>query len=464
MKKKVKLLLSVIISASVVVIGVLLLIAATDKNTIRLDPDYNELFTKEEMKTKGHISILPEYTTDVSTAYKNEDGTKTLYVYAAPIRFYNSSGQLSLIDTRLTNIHNKALIKEGYSYTVANSDIQTCIAGKLTHSCGIRLGMESQMEFGVFTERPFPSKVTNIENFIGDRKMAAVYDQALGEVKSLYVYPSYLGVNCEIAYSDNSDGTLSFWLKLDKDTRLNKEPGGYLILQKDKVGDGGEATTAITGVIQAPLLKKSDGSIDEGDIVARYTEDDYWQLDFTFEKAKPSKDSRVLISFEMRREKQPDNALYSKLPDLTNAYLKNESFIGNSEEYGIGRLMIRFAFAKVFDLKPESILWAGYSAYNLTGNVKRYELRTILEDWCSMTGNWNKSYRIGEQTAFTHGHAGEVTFDLTREVKLWCDDPSGQLEHNGVLLKSIDEKGSEYDVWLSNDNSLYRCKTEIVFR
>lgn len=45
---------------------------------------------------------------------------------------------------------------------------------------------------------------------------------------------------------------------------------------------------------------------------------------------------------------------------------------------------------------------------------------------------------------------------------MWCGDPDGQLEHNGVLLKSVDEAVGVYNVLLSNDNTLYRNRTEVL--
>lgn len=54
---------------------------------IQLDPDYNELFSKEEVLAAGPREALPEYATDVTIGYRNPDGTKSLYVFASPIRY-----------------------------------------------------------------------------------------------------------------------------------------------------------------------------------------------------------------------------------------------------------------------------------------------------------------------------------------------------------------------------------------
>ena len=55
-----------------------------------------------------------------------------------------------------------------------------------------------------------------------------------------------------------------------------------------------------------------------------------------------------------------------------------------------------------------------------------------------------------------------LSFDITNEVIKWAEDTSGQMEHNGVLLKQQDELSGKGSVFLSNDNTLYRNFTEVI--
>lgn len=86
----------------------------------------------------------------------------------------------------------------------------------------------------------------------------------------------------------------------------------------------------------------------------------------------------------------------------------------------------------------------------------------MLEDWCSLTGNWNKNYKSGDRISLSHLKTNELKFNITEEVKKWCNDKSGSLLRNGVKLKSTDEKKVISDVILSNDNSLYNNRTEVI--
>ena len=87
-----------------------------------------------------------------------------------------------------------------------------------------------------------------------------------------------------------------------------------------------------------------------------------------------------------------------------------------------------------------------------------------MEDWCGMTGNWSSNYKTGDRTTILFQDNQELKFNITKEVKKWCDDPDGNMEHNGVQLKTVEEKNGEYNVLLSNDNTLYRNRTEVILK
>ena len=426
---------------------------------INLNPDYNELFTKEEMK--NYSSAIPQYTTDVSVGFKNKDGTNSLYVFSSPINFIKNN-QFSLIDTRIKNVNDIDMRNKGYIYTIANSDIVSFYPKLLSKDCGIKIKKDSEYEFGILNET-FP-KYLNQNNFIDEEKNMLKYEDAFGDKIDMYVYPSSLGSNCEILFNKNTvSNVLTYWLKIPEGLYVNIEPGGYLVLNKDKVDDKGNKTTDILGVIQKPLLKDKNNNISySNSIMINKKNDNLYELSFKLDQSMLNEGSRAFISFELRREKQPDNALYSKLPDFKNAYLRNYSVIGCSDDNGIGRLLIRYKFVKIFDLESSQIKKANYVTYSLTNNNKEYELLSVLEDWCSITGNWSKNYKTGNRTSFLNVKEKELNFDITEEVKKWCEDSDGQMEHNGVMLKSPVEIEGVYDVILSNDNSLYRVKTKII--
>lgn len=120
---------------------------------ISLEDDYNECFTKDILRQKGHRKTLPGYSTDSSVAFLNDDGSTTLYVYASPIRYLNQQGEYAWIDTRLTNVVDEKLLEEDDIYTVAANDITSLYPAYLTDQKGIKLIDKTEYEIGVYTDK-----------------------------------------------------------------------------------------------------------------------------------------------------------------------------------------------------------------------------------------------------------------------------------------------------------------------
>lgn len=257
--------------------------------------------------------------------------------------------------------------------------------------------------------------------------MQVSYKNIFGTGTKMNFYPCSTGANCEMIFDEETRvNKVSFLLKFsDASVKVKKEPGGYLILTKENNGD-----TEIVGVIQKPLLKTQDGYISYNcSIDFSKADEKSYKIILTLDEENRKEGSTAFIAFEMRREKSPDNALYSKFPDLKYAYLSNYSVIGNSENYGIGRLMTRYSFTKYFDLQESQIQKAYHYIYNLNDNQEKFEMLSVLEDWCSVTGNWNNNYKTGEQTSFLLQKEKILKFDITKEVRKWCSDSNGQMEH-----------------------------------
>ena len=441
---------------------------------IVLDTSYSELFSKDELDNKGHISELPQYATDVSIAYENEDGSKTLYVYSSPIRYLNSMGTFSIIDTRIANVRDNQLRNQNYIYTIANSDIKSFYPKEIDNDSGILIkktsisnGSEYSYEFGIHTSKSKLAWYTEKENFISKTINAVQYKHCFDNSADIYFYPSTVGTNCEINFRNNpGNNKIAFWLQIDDNTfDLNVEPGGYIVFKEEVEDDKGKTSKEIRGVIQKPLLKDRTGIIHYNNSINLLSQGDgLYIIEFCFDENVDLTNSIAFISFEIKRENQPDNSIYSKDPDLKYAYLRNYSVIGNTDDYGIGRLLIRYKFTKHFNLESKNINKTNFHMYSLNQGYEKLELLSVLEDWCSITGNWNKKYKTGEKASTTSLLGNEVCFDITEEVKKWCDDKKGKLEHNGLLLKTATEEVDKHYVLLSNDCSLYNNYTEINFK
>ena len=442
-------------------IGLFVFSLSSHEVQIRLDPSYDGLFTEKQLKELGHIEQVETYNTEVSQAYKNTDGSKTIYIFASPIRYRDENGASHDIDTRIDNVNDPAYRNLGYIYKVADNDIQSFFPKALDTTTGFLLQKDYSCQIGINTNKPIASKYKSSSNFIDESKKMVVYQNVWGKGSSLNAYPTRLGINLEIKLQQSSSNVLSFWLEVDEGLKLVKSNGGYLtIVSNDYTGDSPDQ---IVSVIQLPLLKDEKGNVFLNNRVD-FTKVDArrYEINFSFDENICAKETTAFISFEMRRDKQPDNSIYSGLPDLTYSYLSNIAVIGNQELIGTGRLMIRYKLPEIvksFDVSK--ITAADFCTYSFTSTDQVLSLSPILEDWCSLTGNWNKSYRYGPAVASSVGKRGELNFDITQSVKNWCLDKNGTLEHNGLLLASEKEMMGNFDIILSNDNSIFNTRTII---
>lgn len=429
----------------------------TEENTETIESLQNDYISADDMKNRGHVGVLSEFVSEASIGYSNKDGSKTLYVFAQPINYINEYMAWTPIDTDIKQVDEKRMSDMGYSYTIAASDIKPYYPQNLAKDLGIKL-QKNIYQFGVVSDDNFEVELTERENFIDESRSMLVYRKAVGG-SDMYVYPSTLGTNVEIEIANPfSKNQFQFWVEIEEGMSIVKQPGGYLTIENEINGE-----TNTLGVIQKPLMKNTEGDYSYNCSIrsVKKAEGNRYTVIFSVDEAFNNAGSSVFVAFEIRREKLPDNCLYSKQPNLTHAFLNNYTVIGNSSKYGVGRLMLRYVLAP-FGLDPETINSATYEVFALTNEKAEVELRPVLEDWCSITGNWNNQYETGDRvfSAQMQDHAWKL--DITEPVKAWFADESGQLEHNGLQLKYVSEDNGN-SILLSNDNSLYMNVTVINF-
>lgn len=403
----------------------------------------------------NHIAELPQYQSDSIAAYLNEDGTKTIYIFSSPVKF-EDNGNIYQIDNQLCRLEAEHPYAKTFDYKTMQNDITAYFPSHLGPETGIRI--QNDWYYDIRLEDAFDAEQIETTNFL-DQSIDAIRYTNHEKPYSILSYPSTLGVNIEIAFQNEiKEEKLTFLLKTNQRESLTIEEGGYAAWKSGK---------EIKGVIQAPILKTANGEIvTQNKFDVRKIGLHQYAVDLYLSNPAQIKGGKMFLSFEMRKEKQPDNAIYSKFPDLENAYLKNISYIGNSPTHGIGRLFIRFAGVSALQIKPEQVMKAQYYVYQLdkSENPSHYEMFSITEDWCSITGNWRKNKNISRKSDLYEATEKDhiLKFDITKEVKCWCDDETAMLEHYGMLLKLQSEEGCH--VLLSNDNTLFQNFLKIDIR
>ncbi len=434
---------------------------------ITLDTNYLDFISQNQMKEKGHFATLPEFDSEVSIGFQNIDKTKTLYIYSAPIRFLNSDNSYSFIDSRIINTPEGEARDHGYIYTVAQNNVVPYFPKKLSDKKGILLCQDDlQLHFIPQTENSALAEYKTENNFIDKELPMVLYRKIFQDEDNLAVYPTSLGFNMEYSGKFNSNCIMKFNLQIrEEDILIRRENGGYLVLYKNEIDNQGNSQETILSIIHPPLIHIDNTILYGNHVEFKKIAAQEYTISFSVHNDADiiGKRGTSFISVEMRKEKQADNTLYSKHPFLTNIYLSNYAVLGESQDLGIGEALIRYKFVKNFNLSSEQIISAKYYTYCLTKNHYEYEVLPMLEDWCSITGNWSKNYKTGESFYNTVSSTNIICLDLTKEAQKWCMD-DGQMEHNGIKLKQKEEKEGAYDVFLTNDNTLYKNVTEVVLK
>lgn len=124
--------------------------------------------------------------------------------------------------------------------------------------------------------------------------------------------------------------------------------------------------------------------------------------------------------------------------------------------------MLRFLITEKFDLPAEDLESVTYKVKSL-GERQELEMHVLNEDWCSVTGNWDSNYNVGDCISKSSYEKGYISFNITEIMKRWCEDNEGRLEHNGVQIKLVDEENKKLFL-LSNDSVLYIARTIIQIK
>lgn len=419
----------------------------------KLDEGYVEFISEEEMQEKGHEQVLEEFRSENSVAFLNSDYSKTVYIYSTPIYYRNKEDNLVMIDTRLKRISNQD--EKEYIFEIADNDILSKYPETFTdENYGILVSKD--IAYWIHPCCKTKEAVYKIgKNFIGKQRDMLEYEEEGGN--TYLFYPSSIGVNCEVLINKKTKNDISFYLQIDQKNPLYpvKKSPDYITLE-DEQGN-------ICGVIQKPILKYPNGKTGcDMNYKLDYAEDGKYIITFENSYNIPI-GTKAYVSFEQRREKYADNGIYSKLPDLTNNYLSNYVSVGKSERYGIGKLLKRFDFLpELFDYGQKvEIKKAVLYMYDLDPQEgSLFQAKRMKDGWCSIQGNWNSNYREGKVFDEVDACESVMAVDLGKVVEHWIQDKTAA--EKGMVLESTSENAGH--IILSNDNTLYPVKTEILLR
>lgn len=440
------------ISIIIIIIGISLFCSGCDNiKNVQLDNQYLEYISRQEILDRGFVKQLSEYNSDCTVCFEDREGLKTLFIFSSPIKYYNN--RWVNIDSRIINS------SKGYVYESLANDF--CVYYRDTIDHGILLS--GKQEYVYSAEETSVGVYKELTNFIGHITPMVVYDKAFGKETKLLTYPTNLGISTDIVVDSNYEFSkpITFRIDVPPDIELESASAGYIVGKQ--VGSG-----EIVSIIHTPIIKDDKNkqySVNNSFYMEKTSTTRYeltLKLDQTFlDNQEVEFPITANICFELRKEKQPDTQIYS-WKSTQNSYLSNYSIIGKNE-FGIGKRYIRFSIPNSFNINSSSVVSANFYTYCLSPTNNTYQLKTLMEDWCSLTVNWDKKIEEGYVVSESETiKGGEIKFNITEEVKKWLLDDSDQLEQFGLGLEA--KNISSNSIFLSNDNALYKTRTEITFR
>lgn len=403
-----------------------------------------KIVTRIDMKSSGHQQQLVEYDSPYTLAYKNNDDTYSLYIFAAPVQYWDNSCY-TLIDTALT----KSNIK-GYLYKNQKGDIKTYFPSTLNESFLVE-SSTSSFKFKVIQDvSDFKKgKRKTYTTSLGDKVDAVEYS---GIDYDYIFYATRAGIQLEVVFRSNPRDIL---FEVDTDYNLVDNLNGYIVLE-----DQGNKV----GILYQPLITLTKGEevqIQTQTGLRAYKKERGMVVTFSCTAdsiATEESDFQTIMntSFELTKEKLPDSCVCSKRSE--NAYLQRYAVVGTDPDCGEGWHYVRSRFRYFSEtIKPSTILSCTYNTYLLSpiqedmDSISAYKMN---DQWSSTGMVWNnRCLDVGVRLSIGVRQDKRLSFDMTELAKNSVKDLEMLTESTGFLLKK--EEDAFPDIIATSENSEY---------
>lgn len=379
---------------------------------------------------------LKKFDTQYTRCEANDDGTYSLYIYAAPVQF-KKDGQYYKKDNSIVESSDS---KDAFENK--ENDIKTIFSKVLDNGLSI-VDEQGKVNINLGDCKDFENgKLINYTNIFGDTVEAVLYEDK-DSGRQIVVYPTISGIYVELQCQNNT-----YIPKITVRTDTNayeKKKNGYIVL---KSGDEKKV------VIYEPVIKYEDNNELHFDMkYSCHQREGGLELQFPTDAAKNQKSVRIAFSIERYVKKMPDTSLYSKAN--INSYLRNYAVIGKHDLFGEGIEYLRFRANYYMNTRSDNIISAEYCMKRLDykRSVQTLTLYKKKTQWSSTRDLWNDNMErgskiVGESTSDGNGW---LHFDITQFMKQCVSDRTWLMESYGCIL----EGGSGYAIVATSDNSLY---------
>lgn len=434
-------------------LAVLLLLTACSKDLPVSLTQAREL-TSSELTALGHSGTCETYTGPYSTCYRNPDGSKTVYLYAAPL--------------------------ERLAFTQQDSQTEAS-----SQSTSIRMRFPDQVSSGspialssptdqaeLFFSRDTTGALGEQTTLFGELRQGMAYQNALSQGISLTCFPTSFGVYTEFTLEHRPEkGSLRFKLRAPG-YRPDASSPDYIRLQKQS-----QQPDSDTGILlTAPLAVDQKGRwrfpasvklVEKDTKTGTYTVEYSLSEDFLTQANFPLTLSQ---SVYLGAPKQADTPLYEKTPQAAGHHLSPYLILGDQTEKGEGKTCVRFPALEYLNLDPEKILSAEYVIQNLLDakSAATVSLYGITENWCAINSRWETlpscdPTPAGQVKVKKKGTYSIPCTDLMKDIlKGFTDEQAAHNIRNGFLI-TCEEPGKSL-LLASGDHGLYAPCLKLTVR
>ncbi len=392
----------------------------------------------ETFRAAGHVARLPEIETLSSYAFRNADGTHTVYYLDQPVKYVDADGDFQTIDLTLQ--------ADGAVYRPVSNDLSLTLAKDYTDGVTLSHNGLSATLFPVpATEAPPLGDITEtvmvIPRVSGE---SLTYENAFGAEIDLRYTVLYNGLKEDIILeSYTGQSSFTFLLRTSGMTMYQANGVYYLartadateritlssVVAYDKYADMCEGTMSVT-TAQAGSLYEITVTVDSGWL---QTDAEYpVSVDLTM-LAEPYSADAIL-----------DAPVFNLKPTQNfGSYTYNR--VGYYNSWGIGRTVVRpdgmlnsTLYKSLHASQVNSVLFTVTEATGSADQTIQIHKLYNGEDWTESDVTYDSmGFSCGVVTTAQLGNNAPTTFDLTSLVKEWINRTN--IASNGFMMKGVNE-------------------------
>ena len=326
-------------------------------------------FSGEKMRLCGHKELIDA--SDFVQTYLNHDGTKTMYIFTAPME------------------RNEILLRrEETGYCRKGDFFEVRIPETLSADDGIDIG--GIIKIYPVNDEKYSSEFRNKTNAFGMNAGCVTYRDFFGQQMDLDCYATCFGVNYEITIPKYT-GKNIFRLKVKHTSdglfALTDSPDYIVFRTEDD----------LISMVYTPLMVDAAGKWDYRNHVSineNYADNSCVITFILNDEFLSSPDTVFPVTLNQSvypyKPKQSDTAMYSGTADTGTHHLSPYMLLGDSTSKGEGWGFTRFEELYGMDIPANIIISSEYFFNNLFDLDKEIRVGAfaIVNDWCSVNTRW----------------------------------------------------------------------------